>query len=211
MIGLKKTLEGIFGVAVLAALNVATVVSVEGSGDATTMKAHAYLEDATIRTENGVLVCCCVRMFSQLTYMESHILYFFPFLLANMDIEYRQRRHARNRELIIGGTVLEKDVWQESRRYLVRVPGCGATRISRRAVLSAARESEKKEIRIVVFGSLYLSFYCVSFCPLLFTSHKIVLLRMVNSSLTKELFVLIFMTDLSLMMLSKLICARVKM
>ncbi len=46
---------------------------------------------------------------------------------------------------IVGGTTLDQTVWQQSRRYLVdiRFNGghyCGATKISPRAVLTAARK-----------------------------------------------------------------------
>ncbi len=46
---------------------------------------------------------------------------------------------------VIGGVVLDQNVWSESRRYLVSIRGalghgCGASLISRRAILTAARE-----------------------------------------------------------------------
>ncbi len=44
---------------------------------------------------------------------------------------------------IIGGDTLDQDVWYENRRYLVKIldPSiCGATLVSRRVVLTAARE-----------------------------------------------------------------------
>jgi hypothetical protein len=45
---------------------------------------------------------------------------------------------------VIGGAPLDPTVWEENRRYLVHLSGgCGATLISRRAVLTAARELNK--------------------------------------------------------------------
>ena len=46
---------------------------------------------------------------------------------------------------IIGGTTLDRTVWEQSRRYLVDIKfeenhSCGATKISDRVVLTAARE-----------------------------------------------------------------------
>ena len=48
---------------------------------------------------------------------------------------------------VIGGTVLDRDDWEQSRRYLVDIKGddngfhtCGATKVSDRVVLTAARE-----------------------------------------------------------------------
>jgi hypothetical protein len=46
---------------------------------------------------------------------------------------------------IIGGTTLDRTVWEQSRRYLVDIKFlgdhyCGATKISDRVVLTAARE-----------------------------------------------------------------------
>jgi secreted trypsin-like serine protease len=46
---------------------------------------------------------------------------------------------------IIGGEPLDQDLWDESRRYLVSIRWsgehvCGATLISRRVILTAARE-----------------------------------------------------------------------
>ena len=48
---------------------------------------------------------------------------------------------------VIGGETLDKDTWQQSRRYLVDIKAdadgfhtCGATKIADRIVLTAARE-----------------------------------------------------------------------
>mgnify|MGYP000453909870 CR=1 FL=1 len=48
---------------------------------------------------------------------------------------------------VIGGTILDRNVWKQSRRYLVDIKAdadgshtCGATKIADRIVLTAARE-----------------------------------------------------------------------
>ena len=57
---------------------------------------------------------------------------------------------------VVGGTQLDRDVWQQSRRYLVSIRNisrdgsvvyhiCGATLISRRVLLTAAREWTKNK------------------------------------------------------------------
>ncbi len=56
---------------------------------------------------------------------------------------------------VIGGDTLDEDLWRESRRYLVSIRNngehtCGATLISRRVVLTAARKLNrlKSKMRI---------------------------------------------------------------
>lgn len=69
-------------------------------------------------------------------------------------------------EFIIGGSELDKNVWETSRRYLVALAfsdeeptptstphSCTATLISRRVVLTAARELE--ELRRCFFSNLF--------------------------------------------------------
>ena len=48
---------------------------------------------------------------------------------------------------VIGGTILDRNVWKQSRRYLVDLHygnpsghGCGGTKVSSQVVLTAARE-----------------------------------------------------------------------
>jgi hypothetical protein len=60
---------------------------------------------------------------------------------------------------IVNGADLDRDIWETSRRYLVDIraskntgrPGhsCGATMISSRVVLTAARESKKMHVKSV--------------------------------------------------------------
>ena len=59
---------------------------------------------------------------------------------------------------VIGGTTLDRTVWENSRRYLVDIKKgvqlkhyCGATRISSRVVLTAARESKKTHVKNVYY------------------------------------------------------------
>jgi hypothetical protein len=53
---------------------------------------------------------------------------------------------------IIGGAALDRKVWDESRRYLVSIRKdghfCGATLVSRRVVLTAARELNRNKVLI---------------------------------------------------------------
>lgn len=73
-------------------------------------------------------------------------------------------------DFIIGGTVLDENVWKTSRRYLAALTftqgggkkfhTCGATLISRRVVLTAAREFLLEND--IYFGSLFSFFFVPS-------------------------------------------------
>lgn len=97
-------------------------------------------------------------------------------------------------EFIIGGTELDKNVWEMSRRYLVALAysdkeptptstprSCTATLISRRVVLTAARELEK--LRRCFLSVLY-SQWLMSLSPLTPSLGPIVLLQIVCLMMT---------------------------
>ena len=123
---------------------------------------------------------------------------------------------------IIGGETLDRTVWEESRRYLVSIRShdsglhsCGATNISDRVVLTAARKSNQYKNR-----NVFHSLCCYVFdkilnhpCPLHHVIHFSLLSRLLSRRRLqlfpkKNQFHLTGMLRMRKPELSRLICAR---